>query len=507
MGDRVLSILHRKYKYEYLPFFTEANKLYRSGKFGDKITESIESVKRIIRIIEIAISTGEIRKSDWKEIRELSSVVEDRKKEFFHQINESSLFREDIKEMEEQIGVSRKDLNLTKKSVSKALSRAIKSRDSRPTRGYPKTREFVGGIKEGLKVAAFGPFTPLANIAGELAGGTIRSITGGSRVLGSRMPVTHGSPEFGSMAHSGFGSTSPIVGSDKIGYRINDELFKFFNVRAYKARWTKELIDRLRVMSGVRKLGAMGALSLPDVDTVSKLFSNGLIGGFKAAGAAGAFVFAGVQIYRAFDTWKKKEKARENLISATRGLGKTISDMEGRVSRMGLKSAAKAAGMSESDLIKEMAIDKRTHQESVRQIAATGEPITSKGPFKYIPGMAGMDWLVRKIVGYKRPEVQPFHEIQADYWKKFGEIKEKRGKLDTGDLDQIVKNAASIMSGTDKLAKDLSNGVDEFSRVVDRLNEGSSRQPQVKLPPSGNQYDAADPLINSLSTGRLTIGE
>jgi len=349
----------------------------------------------------------------------------------------------------------------------------------------------LGGIKEGIKVAAFGPFTPLANVAGELLGG----LFGGrskNKSVGKSRPTTYGgqSSDFIRGGSGISGGTGPREG---LGYGTSDELFKFFNNKAYKAKWTRELIDRMKSLTrpGSSFKSGLGSMSLPEVGMISSLFSKGIIGGFKAAGVAGAFTFAGYEVYKAFGAWKKKEVATDQLISAASGLKKGMLSMEARVNKTGLPAAAKAAGITGPELIKEMASSKRTHQEAIRHAAIMKEPLSSAGPLKYVPIVAAIDFAAKKLAGYKRPEVQPIGDIIKEYEDRFGpKIPQSKGDVGTSDKPSWL---------------------DAFNRNFEEFNVriGSINQPfqQVKLSPSGNQYDAADPLINALSSGRLTVSE
>jgi len=372
-------------------------------------------------------------------------------------------------------------LNLTKKKVSKSIAKSVKKSGGRGK--YPKTKEMLGGIKEGIKVAAFGPFTPIANVAGELLGGLLKK-----RSVDRSGSSTYGGQSSDSI-RGGSGISGGIDPRERFRHEADNGLFKFFNDKAYKAKWTRELIDRMKGLTRPGSKSGLRSMSLPGVGVVSSLFSKGIVGGFKAAGVAGAFTFAGYEVYKAFNAWKKKEDAADQLISASSGLKKITLKMEAR-------AAANAPGTTSPEYIKEMAANKRTHQESIRQVATMKEPLSSIGPLKHIPIVAGINLIAKKLAGYKRPEVQPISDIVKDYENRFG---------------PKIPQSGGGGSGGSSSASDKPSWLDGFNKNFEEFNVriGSINQPfqQVKLSPSGNQYDAADPLINALSSGRLTVDE
>ncbi len=54
-------------------------------------------------------------------------------------------------------------------------------------------------------------------------------------------------------------------------------MFKFFNDKAYKAKWTRELIDRMKTLTrpGSKPGFGLGSMSLPAVGAISVCFIRG----------------------------------------------------------------------------------------------------------------------------------------------------------------------------------------------------------------------------------------
>lgn len=499
VSSQILTILYNKYKYKYMPFFEALSKVYTSGEAMAEVESAIEAVKKIMSVIDVSLLQGKVTRSNRKEIRSLAAEIERARDFFLEQMKQSEAFREQISEIERETGVSASELNLTKKLVSKSVSRSVKGKGPSGTKGLGKTLEMFGGLKEGLKVAAFGPFTPLADVAGELIGAAGKKIggldPGRSRSRGGGSQTGAGVAGAGSVVEpggAGIAGAGLVVGPSG----VSDGMFHFFNERAYKAKWTSNLIGKFGVSD--KSDAKRGGIGLPGVGLVSELFSRGLVKGFKAAAVAGAFAFAGREIYQAWEAWGERNRARDELVDTISGLNKGIKSMEGRIESTGLSAAAKASGMSESDLLRDLASSQRTLQEGRRQAAIMSEPMEILGPLKHLPPVALVNWLDNQLSGYKRPEVQTIGEIESGYREKFKAIEgDDKYKI---FLDEVKKQSAELGRGTDK----LSGIMDELNRNFGAyFVDTQQSKPTVPI----NQYDAADPLISSQASGGLITGE
>jgi hypothetical protein len=512
-SSRVLEILHAKYSGEYKVFFSELLRTYSKGPVKQRISGTIELISKAKSIIEEMLISGEIGKDQEKELYKAIDRIESDKLGFIDQMAEVEAFRERVEKVTETTGVSINQLNITKKLAKRGIGGSRKSGKKQFGSMMPKTGKMIGNLWEGAKVAAAGPFFPLLDIASDVAGGIGKLVSKrkSPSVSGDATSGGIGRPSGGQSFIGGFNNTSQQYGRQESSL----SLFAFFNDRAYKAKWTKELIERIRKIQPVGS-GKTG-IGLPTIGSVSDLFKRGIAGGFgaagltnlfksgivsgfKAAGVAGAFAFAGHEMYKVFKASGELSDVARKAGSAAVSLERQSSGIESRIEESGgIDKYADKRGISKSELIKELSENKLAAQRA-RSAEYSG---TAYGKFESILDSMGVFGKPVKAVkgfvegktGFKpnHPPVQSIPEIERDLRRKFSPIQVK--PLDNKDIERFSR----------ELSKDISDGLKSI--MADVKKNSNNIQPVVKLPSTGNRYDAADALINMHSNGMLTLGD
>jgi len=492
-SSRVLDILYSKYSGEYTTFFGELLKTYDRGPVKLRISGTLELISEVKSIIEEVLLSGEIKKDQEKALYNAIDRIESDKQGLIDQMEEVSTFREEIDRVTETTGVSINQLNITKKLAKRGFGR---SGNKRSNDIMPRTRKMAKSLWEGTKIAAMGPFFPLLDIASDVVD-EVKKFGSKKESYNTNESNRTGELSGGQNFVSGFHGVSQQYSR----HESLSSLFMFFNDKAYKAKWTRELIERIRKIQPTGYDSGKIGVGLPTVGSVTDLFKTGIISGFKAAGVAGAFAFAGYEMYQAFKKSGELSDVSRKAGSAAVGLERQSNLIESKIKESGgISNYASKRGISSSELIKELS-ENRLASQKARSVEYSGTPygkfesiLDSIGvfgkPFKAVKGA------VEKVTGFKPkvPTVQPIQEITKEYERKFSSIPVK--PLDNMDIERFSK----------ELSRGISSGITTILNDI-RRNDANKVQPVVKLPSTGNRYDAADPLINMHSNGMLTIGD
>lgn len=500
-SSRILDILYSKYSNEYTVFFKHLLNKYSKGDTKKRISETIQLINKVKSLIEDMMLSGKVNKNQEKELYEIIDKIEYNKNNFIKLMDDTESFRKKINDVVETTGISIDQLNITKKVVKRRIRTGGRLGGKSLTFGglFSKTSKNIGNVLEGVKVAATGPFYPLFNIAEGIIGDIANDFgKSGSNLINKS---SGGSINHGKSLRTG------IIGDSR--QRNNNyeviSLFSFFNEKAYKAKWTKELIERIRkIQSSNFGAGRGLTFNLPTPASISNLFKYGIINGFKAAGLAGAFAFAGNQIYEAYSKSKNLSEIAEVASKSAKSLEKQTKGIESKIIELGgIEEYASKRGTSKSEIIEELTQNKYAAQNA-RKIEYAGTPygkmestFDSFGifgkPFKKVQGV------VEKITGFRpsRPEDKPISEIRREVTEKFNPIIKPLGSDD-------IKRFSDEMSRI--LSMEMSVGLKSISDSIKKVNEDRIG-PVIKIPPIGNRYDAADSLINMYSNGLLTLGD
>lgn len=483
---QILQVVHAKFSREYLPFFAMMATMYsNSSKRGKEIREQILWINHVRAIIDSVTFTGKITPEQTRMLYNLFDKIEDRKQGFLDDVRVNQSMQQKMDRAAQSVGVSVNDLNLTKGALKAGVKQARKKpvTDEGPTRRRSgiHSSDRIRRIGEGMKVAAFGPFTPLVDLAADINKLVSSWSVGRKDKKESRISSSLGARHVGMPAAAE--PISPLIRDIPTGFGMptqrspQEDLFAFFNNKAYKAKWTKELLDRVGKIG--RPMTAGGTLTGGD--------------GTKLLKYAATIATSVASIKVVLDLFKvsreAKEAGRKAAIASTE-LGRSIKDKEQFIEQEGLQGAAERMHKTSDQVIRDLARMKQQQQKTESSAAKALEPPTSKVPWYVSPPIWLVDKIARKAAGYRRPEVQSVEQIQKEYERKF---KPTGVTLDPRAFDGITKNLSASMKSMEETMKKL-------------MESNRQSEYQIRPPSVGNPYDPSDPLINQLSAGQLTAG-
>jgi hypothetical protein len=509
---QVLQAIRSKYERDYIGFFRKLSELYGRSEQKREIDATITIIERMVTFLGGVISSGRVAKDDEKRLYEFAGTIEERKRYFVAQASKISNLQRRLTRVGESVGISPEDLNVTKDIIKRGILQARKAAGKSKSM-FPSSAK-LGEIMSGMKVAAFGPFTPAADLAGGLAKDmfkwfgsmakrdweTLKERRTDREISRVRPSSAQVQDELGVATAPLFGELIKPTKRERFGKATKEEsvapLVYFFDERAYKTKWTKELLNRIKGV-GSTSGSVTGGLRLPGIGDLESLFSAGVVGGFKKAALAGAFAFAGYEMASAIRERQGMAAAGKQQVDAAKNLAFSAGVLGEFVKKEGLKGAAEKLHKSPEQVVKDVSEMRR--QSQVDMVAGIKRQEPFGGPLsklRYIPIIGATDWVARKMVGYKRPEVQSLPTITKQVEKELGY--EKPG-LKIPKVEISASFEASLkrtLDGVDRLSKSVD------SVVKNRESASQTTRPAVQV----NQYDSADPLINEYATGRLTVG-
>jgi polyhydroxyalkanoate synthesis regulator phasin len=304
---RSLKVLQLKFSRDYLKFFKTLQSVYGPRQRAKtEINEAIIAVEKVCGMLDGILTSGNITKEDAKEIYDLVEAVEEKKQRFLENVKATKSLQNIMESTSGQIGITPEDLNVTKSLVKKFVSPAVKRAKEGTLeylqRRYPNLYGTGSDLAKGFGAALLGPMYPLAKTlyhgARELPGmsRTISSRFGAGSSIGSIFaPISD--RRSGDSDRRGFGlgfdETTKTSGK-RAGKEIGVETLKeFYNKDAYRARYTKEMLNVLkRNNKESQKGGFLDSILSPLSNGFGKLLeiigAGGLLGALGKDGLLGA---------------------------------------------------------------------------------------------------------------------------------------------------------------------------------------------------------------------------
>jgi len=307
--------LKMKLSRDYIQFFNNLNKAYTKGPYKKLASESITLISQTIVLLEHIIGMGVIDKEKVNEIIENVEQLNARRDIIVEKSLEVKALKNRLESIQKTTGITPEALNITKEIIRKGAREEVRKKRKGVVpflrRGMPRTAALTAEMGKGLAAGFLGPFYPIASILGvpakepfypiasilgvpakELLGLVGRSLTQRRerKLTEKLLPLSWGlpaeeirriyrarqvGPPLSSMVRrvapplgSTFQRVGPPLGST--GRRVEKRawvsvLVDFFNRGAYKAKWTKELLKRIK---GVKKGGLAGLLGATGLTAV-----------------------------------------------------------------------------------------------------------------------------------------------------------------------------------------------------------------------------------------------
>jgi len=473
----------RKLERDYLRFFNGLHKLYKKGERKDELNYIIGKIRRVLTTINNIIMFGSISKKDVDKLLVEINEIDESKEVFIDEIKNTDDLKERVKEVVDETGISPQDLNITNSVIKESLALVGKTSREPLSKTMPRTQQMASDVMRGIKGAALGPFSQLFDVAA----GAFKDVRGlikrrreesigTSDIFKNLQPSAYvgGKSDSAIIDRPGVGGI-PSIGQDK--GLIVASLFSFFDKNAYKAKWTKELLNKV----SDTKSGMPG----------SKIWSGLSLG---LAGVAAATLFAAREISKLIDTINEfgqvREEAGESVkkFEAKEELGRD-KYVKTKISEIGKMDISGEARRKEKvKLFKEEGADWLESTEAYEKGLTTPE----EGLYE--------DW--KSGITAIGKSLENIGEFKSTFSKgpEAGKIKPAVKTVDKSSISPqpTIRGGVGESRDTDKLSK----AINELSESVRKDKE----LPNIRVPNTG-VYDSADPFINMHAAGNLTLGE
>lgn len=479
-----------KYTRDYLPFFEGLAKLYKTGPNRKRSTETVNSVKRTIALIDSVVGGGGLTSRDTQTLYELLQSVEDNRQYFIQQAKQNQALGARIEKVSEESGVGIEDLGVTPGIVRKAVRTDVQQARVQSLSGlgrqFSRTRALGGKVLGGVGAAVAGPFQPLLRAGlgvGRDALGVVGSL---SKMLQERRrtqfasalrPVAAGADiPLLERIQSARGTGPDLAGFQGVRQRkvsVEEQtrpLQKFFDKGAYRAKWTKDLLETMQGVSREAKKDRGGGIT---DDLVKKIVAAATV-------AKGASVL-GQEIGKTSAAVVGTSSARKE---------------EHRLTESAIGSLSKRWATETDPARKD-----KLQQDMVRLIAQKREEgLGWSGAFDVLLGSQAR-------VGQAEPK-------GSSRMKDFQETEVPDIVAKTLQLMRENQSQSSGMASQDKTAKEslaelnkLNSRMEELVAQFKEFQTQKNRYDSAPSPGVGDPFDSGDTLLRNHADGNLSTGE
>lgn len=500
-NTRVLRALSTKLSRDYLGFFGSLSKLYTKGEQKKKLNSVVGRVRKSITLLDNMISAAKVSEDDVENL--LADVEEINKSRdyFLAQAEQNRSLEGKIQKATEATGVSPQDLNITKEIIRKGAAQVRRrTREGAAPflkRTMPGTIGLGAELGKGALAAALGPFAPIAGMAGTILKGIAgvgagirekRQLRREEKLAGRIAPMAQGfepsvferlrAKRAGQPLAAGFGGVArrtPFRRQSK--EEMVFPLTYFFDKKAHKAKWTKEVLSRFKKLE----------------KGISRTRDGGLFKGLFGRLTAGISPLV------------------RNLALLTAGVGASA------VSFVKIKQAWDAfTGYRGAK--KELEESKKV----MRAVAGTGpgtwehELLTQEDPIAALKRYKKEGRIAPQIASVLEKRMTPGYvkaHKKAAQWTKESE----EAKLLTERISGGMVTRESLLEALPTTTRspfppggneEVKQGMLGVQKAVEKVNDTISRQqgPAVKGASLGDPFGTGDPLMLGWSTGELSIG-
>ena len=490
-----MKVLNKKFGRDYLKFFTELSSLYIAGKNKKEIDKTIRLIEKVQGLLNDVIEEGAISVPDSELLYNLVQQIEEQKKYFLEEVENVQALQEKVSKVEEGTGVSLEDLNVTREvareGVRQARRREKESTTSFLKRTAPTAYGMGASAVQALGVSTLGPFYGAAKAGLGLlkdAGGVRKSLSEKKEsaleesLKTSLRPGGGMSPDFEGAQTA---RTQPPPVSDFRGTatktvsleKQTEPLREFFDKGAYKAQWTRELLNASKEKSkGADGGGLLGGLGLGGLTASFKGLGAGLLPLIGKAGLLAALaVGVGLSIKQFINLGgavSEFSKAKKAQAEAARGLKQAAGQKLDAIKEMGLAEYAKKTGKTE----KQVAMDVAYMEQQSELTASAAQPWYKK------TGQA-LGIIDRPKISSVQERTKEIQEMSAPRLKP-GVVPEQPIPFEAGQIQTLTETMKNL---TDKIGQTQSEG--------------------IPGPRQGNRFDSGDTLIQNHANGDLTLRE
>ncbi len=476
---QILSALEKKYTRDYLTFFENLANSYKGGPKKKELDGLVVRIKKVVVLIQ-EIMRGDILSQE-KADQLLGSVqyIEEKKQYWILQSHKIKALQEKLQQVTESTGIEETDLNASLDVAQAGVKQTRKART--PQTMVQKTLSKTYGLAKQAAVptaaAILGPmYKPVRMMLDPLMGlSDTMSSTKESHITERVSPVA---PQ---MRHPGLDQLFQS-GQQQVPSLRNPQVESwklFFDKEAYKAKWTKELLDNVKKIATNQGRSAGGGL----LDNIGEGIKGALFTALGLSVGASGLVMAGLTVTTLAVGTLVAKKFVEDVMETT----KSISD---------LKAAEQEKHRLHARLID--SYDRRIAREEDPEkimrleIQRTKEEGALWGPEADLMRN-------QRLRDVPRPEPEPTI-ISPDKLDEIisGAKKEMAAKT----ADRIQSVSAPTIPGLDIPMQELIQAMRELSEKM----PGSKTQDATVLGPR-SIHDPGDTLLQQYAGGNLTMGD
>jgi len=520
-----LGVLYRKLSKDYLKFFGQMTKLYKRGDNKKKSLETIEKINRTLVFLSHVINGGILTKKEISDVFVLIDEINASRDYFISESSGNVALRERMDKISKETGINAKDLNLTQEHIRSGIKQTQKSRREGVSKFMKRTAPGTLGLGKnilgGLGTSLTGPFAPILGMAGTALkdiwnvgkgiGGKIREHR--ERAVGSQLkPASFGAE------HTGFGGEdfSGGFGNRNLGYRrsygkrksrykhslfsrlpfrkptlrgtvdLTDSLELFYDKKAYKAKWTKELLQRIKDISKGKSKDGGGLGSLLGLSSNFKLLGASILPLLGKTGLFAALAVADIWAAGRIKEFGETVLEYTDVIKKARESIKKQWDLQLKSIEKGQMSAAEImqdptkSPKERAAARVSMKVSEKENEKIIKEKATEWADLPHT---EGIPKLVSWFWSGMKVIG---------QEIKNTDW---------RGR----PLKPPSGGTGGTSSGTIPERMENTKLINSLDKLSQQLEKNRSASP-VRGPSIGNSFDAADPLLSNFAAGKLTLG-
>ena len=499
---QILSAIEKKYSRDYLNFFGNLSDSYKAGP-KKELDRLIARIERTINLLQDVIQGEPLSAEKSNELLGSVQYIEEQKSYWIKKARQVKALQQRIQAASEETGVGETDLNVSLDLAEAGVKQTRRSRAQKAQKADWAQLQGLGRAAAVPAAAALtGPFYPLMKMGwGLMAGKGAR----GNRGTREAQQAAQLSPVSGEMQHPGLNElfgTKPYMARGIAGDSQVESWKLFFDKEAYKAKWTKELLDNIRKIAKASDTqGNKGILS-----ELIEGVKGGFVGGLSAVGllaggkiALGAMTLAatGVAVYATYVTVEEAKK----LVQDLKDLGASARERD-RLRDTALESTKERRAKSV-----ELGAPVEAIERLDRQISRLEEEkVQAK------PGARGLWEMMqpqsKTLTSAKsKPVVDPSdvggpggHYYDADNITKM--IEDAQRETAIRRTNQVRDSARTSLPGVDL-------PVQELIQVMQELRDKMAEQQTGSVPVQGprNIHDPGDTLLQQYSEGNLVMGE
>lgn len=488
-NTQVLKALSIKLSRDYGNFFKALSDQYTRGPLKKRLIITTTLLDKSLSILNNMITTTNVSKDEVETLMSNVDEINEDRDYYIEQAEQNKSLSQKIDKVEIETGISSQDLNVTKEIIKKGASQTRRrSREGVAPflqRTAPDAMHLGAELGKGALGAALGPFAPIAGMVGTMAKG-VYGVGKGLREKSVARKEAQLSGKLAPMAQSmdrsvlekvagARGQGQPIVGGFKgastrgVTKQSKEQaaaaLTYFFDKKAHKAKWTKEMSNRFKTIEkSIRKSGKSGGL-----------------GGFGIAGLIGKIALFTAGIAAATLSIYKIKQAVDvvgDYFKAKKGLKEAKATMKVAA---GPDSAWEKHLLSQDDPL-----------AALQKVKMSG---------KLAPQMA------QQLEKRMTPEYVDAHKSSEKWTSQADEAKNLAQKLkgNEGLLEDMPQRTRDPFKSDIEMKEGLKNIVQAVEKVTDSLSKQQSSG--VKGASLGDPFGLGSPFTQSLSSGNLSMGD